>query len=150
MTNWLTNWIYINSLVLPNHIISMKMMIFNQYVMKRVKATLFGVTCALAASAVNASTVSGASLNNAQQIYAEAIVKFAELNTKYYDRDVPFGLLLDGELGVKKDRITDLKQGLATHYTIIAPWVMAGFTPAIALTDMSFWVILTAGNNDNE
>ncbi|MCL4155880.1 UNVERIFIED_CONTAM: hypothetical protein GTU68_015749 [Idotea baltica] len=70
--------------------------------------------------------------------FTKTMVKFAELVEKNYDGDVEFDLRLNGELGVEKDYVNFLQQGVAIDYTIMAPSNMAKFAPAIPLMDMPF------------
>ncbi|WP_424987514.1 TRAP transporter substrate-binding protein [Microbulbifer sp. S227A] len=83
-------------------------------------------------------TLRGASMFDDAHAFTKTMVKFAELVDEYYDGDVEFDLRLNGELGVEKDYVNFLQQGVAIDYTIIAPSNMAKFAPAIPLMDMPF------------
>ncbi|MEP2703463.1 MAG: TRAP transporter substrate-binding protein [Roseibium sp.] len=105
------------------------------------------LSMALAASigAVTTSTTSaqevtlrGASMFDDNHAFTKTMVKFSELVDEYYDGDVTFDLRLNGELGVEKDYVNFLQQGVAIDYTIMAPSNMAKFAPSIPLMDMPF------------
>ena len=83
-------------------------------------------------------TLRGASMFDEKHAFTKTMVKFAELVDKYYDGDVKFDLRLNGELGVEKDYVNFLQQGVAIDYTIMAPSNMAKFAPSIPLMDMPF------------
>ena len=114
-------------------------MLFSQRVKKVLKTTVAGVTfAAIATSAVNAETLRGASMFDENHTFTKTMVKFGELVEQYYKGDVDFDLRLNGELGVEKDYVTFLNQGIAIDYTILAPSNMARFAPSIPLMDMPF------------
>ncbi|MEL7281149.1 MAG: TRAP transporter substrate-binding protein [Pseudomonadota bacterium] len=83
-------------------------------------------------------TLRGASMFDNNHAFTKTMVRFAELVDKYYDGDVKFDLRLNGELGVEKDYVNFLQQGVAIDYTIMAPSNMAKFAPSIPLMDMPF------------
>ena len=83
-------------------------------------------------------TLRGASMFDDNHAFTKTMVKFADLVQEYYDGDVAFDLRLNGELGVEKDYVNFLQQGVAIDYTIMAPSNMAKFAPAIPLMDMPF------------
>ena len=83
-------------------------------------------------------TLRGASMFDENHAFTKTMMKFAELVDEYYDGDVEFDLRLNGELGVEKDYVNFLQQGVAIDYTIMAPSNMAKFAPAIPLMDMPF------------
>ncbi|MGC1497942.1 MAG: TRAP transporter substrate-binding protein [Sulfitobacter sp.] len=83
-------------------------------------------------------TLRGASMFDNNHAFTKTMVKFAELVDENYDGDVTFDLRLNGELGVEKDYVNFLQQGVAIDYTIMAPSNMAKFAPAIPLMDMPF------------
>jgi len=113
-------------------------MIFDKQVKKIVKATLVGVAFAAMTTSVSAETLRGASMFDDKHTFTKTMVKFGELVDKHYDGDVKFDLRLNGELGVEKDYVTFLNQGVAIDYTILAPSNMARFAPSIPLMDMPF------------
>ena len=113
-------------------------MLFNKSVKTLVKATLVGVAFAAFTSSVSAETLRGASMFDNKHTFTKTMVKFGDLVEKYYDGDVEFDLRLNGELGVEKDYVTFLNQGVAIDYTILAPSNMARFAPSIPLMDMPF------------
>lgn len=59
------------------------------------------------------------------------------MQENYYG-EVVFDLRLNSELGVEKDYVTFLQQGVAIDYTILAPSNMAILAPSIPLMDMPF------------
>ncbi|MCR9136579.1 MAG: TRAP transporter substrate-binding protein [Alphaproteobacteria bacterium] len=83
-------------------------------------------------------TLRGASMFDGDHAFTKTMQKFAELVDEYYDGDVVFDLRLNGELGVEKDYVNFLQQGVAIDYTIMAPSNMAKFAPSIPLMDMPF------------
>ena len=114
-------------------------MLFSQRVKKVIKTTVAGVTfAAIATSSVSAQTLRGASMFDENHTFTKTMVKFGELVEQYYAGDVDFDLRLNGELGVEKDYVTFLNQGIAIDYTILAPSNMARFAPSIPLMDMPF------------
>ncbi|MGX9417410.1 TRAP transporter substrate-binding protein [Vibrio sp. RC27] len=116
-------------------------MLISKKFKKVLKTTVASVTfAALATSAasVSAETLRGASMFDDKHTFTKTMVKFAELTEQYYKGDVEFDLRLNGELGVEKDYVTFLNQGVAIDYTILAPSNMARFAPSIPLMDMPF------------
>jgi len=113
-------------------------MLFNSIVKKACKATVLGVALTSLMSTASAETLRGASMFDNEHAFTKTMVKFAELTDQYYDGDVEFDLRLNGELGVEKDYVTFLNQGVAVDYTILAPSNMARFAPSIPLMDMPF------------
>ena len=93
---------------------------------------------ALTAASAQDVTLRGASMFDENHAFTKTMVKFAELVDANYDGDVEFDLRLNGELGVEKDYVNFLQQGVAIDYTIMAPSNMAKFAPAIPLMDMPF------------
>ena len=83
-------------------------------------------------------TLRGASMFDDDHAFTKTMRKFAELVEANYDGSVEFDLRLNGELGVEKDYVNFLQQGVAIDYTIMAPSNMAKFAPAIPLMDMPF------------
>jgi len=83
-------------------------------------------------------TLRGASMFDDNHAFTKTMRKFAELVEANYSGGVEFDLRLNGELGVEKDYVNFLQQGVAIDYTIMAPSNMAKFAPAIPLMDMPF------------
>ncbi|MEH6739334.1 MAG: TRAP transporter substrate-binding protein [Sulfitobacter sp.] len=100
-------------------------------------ATVLGAASVTTASA-DSVTLRGASMFDDNHAFTKTMVKFSELVGEYYDGDVEFDLRLNGELGVEKDYVNFLQQGVAIDYTIMAPSNMAKFAPSIPLMDMPF------------
>ncbi len=106
-------------------------------------ATKMALATALSAASFTAAsaesvTLRGASMFDDNHAFTKTMVKFADLVGEYYDGDVEFDLRLNGELGVEKDYVNFLQQGVAIDYTIMAPSNMAKFAPSIPLMDMPF------------
>ncbi len=103
-------------------------------------ATLVAGMSATSAINVHAEeiTLRGASMFDEKHAFTKTMVKFSELVEKNYEGDVKFDLRLNGELGVEKDYVNFLQQGVAIDYTIMAPSNMAKFAPSIPLMDMPF------------
>ncbi len=89
-------------------------------------------------AAADSTTLRGASMFDGEHAFTKTMVRFAELVGEKYDGEVAFDLRLNGELGVEKDYVTFLNQGVAIDYTILAPSNMARFAPSIPLMDMPF------------
>lgn len=113
-------------------------MLFNKTIKKALKTTLIGVALSTVITSVSAETLRGASMFDNNHTFTKTMVKFAELVEKNYKGDVEFDLRLNSELGVEKDYVTFLNQGVAIDYTILAPSNMARFAPSIPLMDMPF------------
>ncbi|WP_299875006.1 TRAP transporter substrate-binding protein [uncultured Cocleimonas sp.] len=113
-------------------------MIFKKQVKTILKTALVGVVLSTIVTSVSAQTLRGASMFDDKHTFTKTMVKFADLVNEYYDGDVKFDLRLNGELGVEKDYVTFLNQGVAIDYTILAPSNMARFAPSIPLMDMPF------------
>ncbi|MFT6024716.1 MAG: tripartite ATP-independent transporter DctP family solute receptor [Ascidiaceihabitans sp.] len=95
-------------------------------------------TVAMAPAYAKDVTLRGASMFDNNHAFTKTMVKFSELVDEYYDGNVTFDLRLNGELGVEKDYVNFLQQGVAIDYTIMAPSNMAKFAPSIPLMDMPF------------
>jgi tripartite ATP-independent transporter DctP family solute receptor len=116
-------------------------MLISQKFKKVLKTTVASVTfaaLATTAATVNAETLRGASMFDEQHTFTKTLMKFGELVDQYYEGDITFDLRLNSELGVEKDYVTFLNQGVAIDYTILAPSNMARFAPSIPLMDMPF------------
>jgi TRAP-type C4-dicarboxylate transport system substrate-binding protein len=115
-------------------------MLFDKHIAKFAKAALAGVVLAAIALPASAeTTLRGASMFDDKHTFTKTMVKFADLvKENYKGGDVTFDLRLNGELGVEKDYVTFLNQGVAIDYTILAPSNMARFAPSIPLMDMPF------------
>jgi tripartite ATP-independent transporter DctP family solute receptor len=116
-------------------------MLLGQKIRNILKTTAVGVTLVAlttASAVVNAQTLRGASMFDDKHAFTKTLNKFGDLVEQYYDGDVEFDLRLNGELGVEKDYVTFLNQGVAIDYTILAPSNMARFAPSIPLMDMPF------------
>lgn len=105
---------------------------------KFVKTAVAGVALSAFTLSASAETLRGASMFDNDHTFTKTMVKFADLVGEYYDGDVTFDLRLNSELGVEKDYVTFLNQGVAIDYTILAPSNMARFAPSIPLMDMPF------------
>jgi hypothetical protein len=128
----------------------MKIMIFSQYINKAAKAALFGVTCMVLISAVNASTIRGAGNFEDQHIFTKKIVKFGELVSKHNGDYLPFELSFNDKIVIKKNYVMHLNKALASDYNITAFSNVASSTLYGRLIDKHFLVTLTSGNNTNE
>ena len=113
-------------------------MLLQNSITKFAKIALASAALIAFTSSASADTLRGASMFDDNHAFTKTMVKFAELTEKYYDGDVKFDLRLNGELGVEKDYVTFLNQGVAIDYTILAPSNMARFAPSIPLMDMPF------------
>lgn len=92
----------------------------------------------MTAASAQDMTLRGASMFDEAHAFTKTMQKFAELVNENYDGEVEFDLRLNGELGVEKDYVNFLQQGVAIDYTIMAPSNMAKFAPSIPLMDMPF------------
>ena len=106
------------------------------------RTTLAGALAIAVASALPAAsqdvTLRGASMFDDNHAFTKTMVRFAELVEEKAPGAATFDLRLNGELGVEKDYVNFLQQGVAIDYTIMAPSNMAKFAPAIPLMDMPF------------
>ena len=116
------------------------MTIFNNAKRKTLGLTLGLAVTALTATAgfAQETKLQGASMFDENHAFTKTMRKFSELVDQYYDGDVDLDLRLNGELGVEKDYVNFLQQGVAIDYTIMAPSNMAKFAPSIPLMDMPF------------
>ncbi len=83
-------------------------------------------------------TLRGASMFDDNHAFTKTMREFARLVEEKAPGAATFDLRLNGELGVEKDYVNFLQQGVAIDYTIMAPSNMAKFAPAIPLMDMPF------------
>ncbi|MFK7752162.1 MAG: TRAP transporter substrate-binding protein [Sedimentitalea sp.] len=111
-------------------------------VYKSFRNIAFGAVSAFAVAATGVQaqdiTLRGASMFDEEHAFTRTMRKFEELVNANYADGVTFDLRLNGELGVEKDYVTFLQQGVAIDYTIMAPSNMATFAPSIPLMDMPF------------
>jgi TRAP-type C4-dicarboxylate transport system substrate-binding protein len=98
-------------------------------------AVSFAATIPAAAQDV---TLRGASMFDDNHAFTKTMREFARLVEAKAPGAATFDLRLNGELGVEKDYVNFLQQGVAIDYTIMAPSNMAKFAPAIPLMDMPF------------
>jgi tripartite ATP-independent transporter DctP family solute receptor len=98
-------------------------------------AVSFAATVPVAAQDV---TLRGASMFDDNHAFTKTMREFARLVETKAPGAATFDLRLNGELGVEKDYVNFLQQGVAIDYTIMAPSNMAKFAPAIPLMDMPF------------
>lgn len=113
-------------------------MVFFTLVKKTIKTTFVSTLFIILTFPLNATELRGASMYDTNHTFTKTLMKFGELTAQYYDNNVNIELRLNGELGVEKDYITYLNQGLAIDYTIVAPSQMARFVPSTPLMDMPF------------
>lgn len=113
-------------------------MVFFTLVKKTIKTTFVSTLFIILTFPLNATELRGASMYDTNHTFTKTLMKFGELTAQYYDNNVNIELRLNGELGVEKDYITYLNQGLAVDYTIVAPSQMARFVPSTPLMDMPF------------
>jgi hypothetical protein len=128
----------------------MKIMIFSQYINKAVKAALFGVTCMVLISAVNASTIRGAGNFEDQRIFTKTVVKFGELVSKHNCGYLPFELSSNDKIVIKQNYVMNPNKALASDYNITALSNVASSILYSRLIDKHFLVTLASGNNTNE
>ena len=100
-------------------------------------ALAVGMATALPALAQDV-TLRGASMFDDNHAFTKTMREFARLVDAKAPGAATFDLRLNGELGVEKDYVNFLQQGVAIDYTIMAPSNMAKFAPAIPLMDMPF------------
>ncbi|MEP2533090.1 TRAP transporter substrate-binding protein [Shimia sp.] len=100
-------------------------------------ALAVGVAAAMPAFAQDV-TLRGASMFDDNHAFTKTMREFARLVEEKAPGAATFDLRLNGELGVEKDYVNFLQQGVAIDYTIMAPSNMAKFAPAIPLMDMPF------------
>ncbi len=113
---------------------------FFEFAATAVRGAAMALTLSAVPLAAQADTVTlrGASMFDEDHAFTKTMREFERLVKENYAGDVAFDLRLNGELGVEKDYVTFLQQGVAVDYTIMAPSNMAVFAPSIPLMDMPF------------
>jgi TRAP-type C4-dicarboxylate transport system substrate-binding protein len=93
---------------------------------------------AVSAAAAATITLDGASQFDEHHAFTKTMRKFEELVAAYYEgpEELAFILHLDSELGLEKDYIAYMSQGIAVDYAIVAPSHMSGSSPMATLMDM--------------
>jgi TRAP-type transport system periplasmic protein len=83
-------------------------------------------------------TLNGASQFAENHPFAQTMVKFQELVEEYYDgpEELEFVLHLNSELGIEKDYLAQMSQGMLVDYAVVAPSHMSTFSPMAPLMDM--------------
>ncbi len=102
-------------------------------------AALAGLlTLSATASQAADQTLRAASLFDGDHAYSKTLALFGDLVNEYYDGDVEIDIRGNSELGIEKDYINFLNQGVAIDYAIAAPSNLARFAPSVPLMDMPF------------
>jgi len=83
-------------------------------------------------------TLHGASQFNDDHAFTKAMVKFEELDKKYYVKPINFVLHKNSELGLEKDYFAYMNQGVSVDYAIVSPAHMSTFSKAAPFIDAPF------------
>ena len=97
------------------------------------------MAAAVPAGAQQTITLVGASQFNDDHAFNRTMLKFEELVTKYYGKPVNFKLHRNSELGLEKDYLAYMSQGLSVDYAVVAPSHMSTFSKAAPIMDMPFF-----------
>jgi TRAP-type C4-dicarboxylate transport system substrate-binding protein len=83
-------------------------------------------------------TLNGASQFEENHPFAQTMFKFEELVEEYYHgpEELEFILHLNSELGIEKDYLAYMSQGMLVDYAVVAPSHMSTFSPMAPLMDM--------------
>ena len=112
----------------------------NKKVMRFVLALALGVAIAVPALPALAQTIElkGASQFDDTHSYNQTMLKFEEEVKKCYAKPIKFTLHRNRELGLEKDYVTYMTQGLSVDYAVFAPSHAATFSKMTTLMDMPF------------
>ena len=83
-------------------------------------------------------TLRGASQFDEAHSFTRTLRKFEALVKEYYGKPSIFERDLNSELGLEKDYLADMSQGISVDYALVSPSHMATFSPAAPLMDMPF------------
>jgi TRAP-type C4-dicarboxylate transport system substrate-binding protein len=105
-----------------------------------VSALLLSVLVLVAGSPALAQTITlkGASQFDDNHSYNQTMLKFEEETKKCYGKPINFTLHRNRELGLEKDYVNYMTQGLSVDYAVFAPSHAATFSKQTTLMDMPF------------
>ena len=94
----------------------------------------------LSATSVTAATITlhGASQFDETHVFNRTMQKFADLTVQYYGQPVNFVMHKNQEIGLEKDYIAYMNQGVSVDYAIVAPSHMSTFSKMATIMDMPF------------
>jgi len=103
-------------------------------------AVVLSVTVGVTAAPVQAQTITlkGASQFDDTHSYNQTMLKFEEEVKKCYGKPINFTLHRNRELGLEKDYVNYMTQGLSVDYAVFAPSHAATFSKQTTLMDMPF------------
>lgn len=103
-------------------------------------ALALGVALAASATPILAQTIElkGASQFDDTHSYNQTMLKFEEEVKKCYNKPIKFTLHRNRELGLEKDYVNYMTQGLSVDYAVFAPSHAATFSKMTTLMDMPF------------
>ena len=103
------------------------------------------LTVSLAAAVLSATgataapiTLHGASQFDETHVFNRTMQKFADLTVQYYGQPVNFVMHKNQEIGLEKDYIAYMNQGVSVDYAIVAPSHMSTFSKMATIMDMPF------------
>ncbi len=101
--------------------------------------TVAGVLTLLAATAGAAEVVlHGASQFDDEHVFNRTMKRFTDLVSEYYKGPVRFEMHNNSQVGLEKDYVTYMNQGISVDYAIVAPSHMATFSKMATIMDMPF------------
>lgn len=108
--------------------------------LKSFRAAAVGLACALTSmSPVQADTITlhGASQFDESHAFTRLMRKFEELTRLYYsgEHEIEFVMHLNSELGLEKDYVAYMNQGLSVDYAVASPSHMSTFSKMATLLD---------------
>ena len=92
----------------------------------------------LPAAAQQVITLHGAVQFADDHVYNKSLLKFEELVKKYYGKPINFVLHRNSELGLEKDYVAYMNQGISVDYAIASPAHMSTFSKAAPFIDAPF------------
>jgi tripartite ATP-independent transporter DctP family solute receptor len=102
-------------------------------------AGAFGLALAAAGPAAAQIKLVGASQFDENHAFTKTMRKFEELVTACYtDEPIEFEMHLNSELGLEKDYVAYMNQGLSVDYAVASPAHMSTFSKMAPLMDMPF------------
>jgi tripartite ATP-independent transporter DctP family solute receptor len=99
---------------------------------------IFGLALSFVAGAQQPIKLHGAVQFDDKHPLTRTLEKFEELVARYYGKPVAFVLHRSSELGLEKDYIAYMSQGISVDYAVVSPALMSTFSKPVPLLDMPF------------
>ena len=99
---------------------------------------LVAAFASFAAHAQQVITLHGAVQFNDDHAFNKSLLRFEELVKKYYGKPINFVLHRNSELGLEKDYVAYMNQGISVDYAIASPAHMSTFSKAAPFIDAPF------------